>query len=262
MTTVESVNGPFDFGRVIQRTFRVIGQNLGAFALWALILVAAPFFIVTLLALRSGANELTPLYSFGGVILSAIGSCVLQGVVVRTVIDRLHGRSVSVGAALGAGARFVLPLIGLAIVSFIAFMIGFVLIIVPALILMTIWSVAAPSLVIEERGVFESLQRSRDLTRGHRWSIFGLLVVYFILSMVIGSVFRVASAATGVTIAGGFSTGSVDNFTLTLVMTIFVSAVVNAAQGVIAAAGASSIYYELRATKEGVAPDQLAAVFD
>lgn len=27
MTTFESVSGPFDFGRVVQRTFRIIGDN-------------------------------------------------------------------------------------------------------------------------------------------------------------------------------------------------------------------------------------------
>jgi hypothetical protein len=47
-----------------------------------------------------------------------------------------------------------------------------------------------------------------------------------------------------------------------IVVSTFLSSLVNAAQYVLLAAGAASIYYELRTSKEGVAPEQLASVFD
>ncbi len=42
--------------------------------------------------------------------------------------------------------------------------------------------VAVPVCVIEKQGVIASLSRSRALTKGYRWQIFGL----FLLVMVIG----------------------------------------------------------------------------
>ena len=56
-------------------------------------------------------------------------------------------------------------------------MIGFLLIIVPGLILITIWSVAAPVVVLERPGVFAALGRSRELVRGNGWQVFGVIFV-------------------------------------------------------------------------------------
>jgi hypothetical protein len=263
MTTLESVGGSFDFGRVVERTFRVIGQNLALFAVGALVLVAAPAFIGALIGLKSQLGGQTfSLASILGALASGLGGLVLQGLVVHTVVARLNGRSVSMSASLSAGARFLLPLLGLGIIQGLGIIIGTVLLIVPGLILAVIWAVSAPSLVVEQRGVFESLQRSRDLTRGHRWAIFGLFVVYLILSMIVGAV------AGGIGFAAGFSgmrsvaAGGIAAMTPMIVISTFISSLINGAQGVLGAAGVASIYYELRTTKEGVAPEQMASIFD
>jgi hypothetical protein len=42
MSTLEAVGGSFDFGRVVERTFRVIGTNFGLFAVSALVLASRP----------------------------------------------------------------------------------------------------------------------------------------------------------------------------------------------------------------------------
>ena len=79
-----------------------------------------------------------------------------------------------------------MPLLGLGIVAGIAIGIGFLLLIVPGLILMTIWSVAAPVLVLERAGVFASLGRSRELVRGNGWQVFGVIVAIFAIEIVLG----------------------------------------------------------------------------
>jgi hypothetical protein len=77
-------------------------------------------------------------------------------------------------------------------VAGIAIFFGFLLLIVPGLILITIWSVAAPSVVLEGKGVFEALGRSRELVRGNGWQVFGVLVallaIILVASIVIGSI--------------------------------------------------------------------------
>jgi hypothetical protein len=263
MTTLDAVGGTFDFGRVVQRTFRVIGQNLPLFALCALVLVVAPAFVGTLIGLKTQeAGQYFSLATLLGGLAAGVGGLILQGMVVHTVVARLNGRSVAFGDSFSVGARFMLPLLGLGIVQTLGVMLGLMLLIVPGLILAMMWAVSAPSLVVERRGVFESLQRSRDLTRGHRWAIFGLFVVYMILSMIVGTVVSGVGIAAGITGLRGATAGALTAVTPMVVISTFLSALISGVQGVLAAAGVASIYYELRTTKEGVAPEQMASVFD
>lgn len=268
MTTLEAVGGSFDFGRVVERTFRVIGDNLRTLAVAALVLFVAPIVVVFGLAaaLSAPLKTTTTLGSvtIGGALIVMIGGLMLQGVVIHAVISKLNGRPAGFDDLIKVGLRAVLPLFGLAIVSTFALTFGFVLLLVPGLILCVLWSVASPSLVIEKRGIFSSLQRSRDLTRGHRWAIFGLLVVYFILIIVLSTVGQMLSMALGVptNFASKMQMAPGPLSLISLVLATLLSALTNSFQSVLGAAGAASLYYELRSIKEGVAPNHVAAVFD
>jgi hypothetical protein len=55
--------------------------------------------------------------------------------------------------------------------------IGFLLLIVPGLILITLWLLIVPAIMLENRGVLESFGRSRELVSGHGWSVFGVIVL-------------------------------------------------------------------------------------
>lgn len=57
--------------------------------------------------------------------------------------------------------------------------------IVPGIILWLGWSMSVPVLIQERRGVFGSMSRSRALTKGNRWSLFGLFLILVIIAMVI-----------------------------------------------------------------------------
>ena len=263
MTTLEAAGGSFDFGRVVQRTFRVIADNSVPFLVAALVLVSLPAFVGALFGLTLGTAMGFTFATYAGALVAGIGGAILQGAVVFAAINKLNGRSYATGEILRAGLRFALPLIGLAIVSFAGFFLGFLLLVVPGLILCTMWSVAAPSLITEKRGVFASLQRSRDLTRGNRWSIFGLLVIYFILSLVVSTIAQALGFASGTTATlAARMGGAVAPLTPGVVFSTLLTALANGFQSLLAAAGAASLYYELRSTKEGLAPDQLASVFD
>lgn len=67
----------------------------------------------------------------------------------------------------------------------------------PGLILLTIWAVIAPSIVVEDRGVFEAFARSRELVRGHSWQVFGAVVLAFLIVFVVGLVASIVGAAIG-----------------------------------------------------------------
>lgn len=262
MTTMEATGGAFEMGRVMQRTFRVIGDNLGLFAISSLALVALPVFAASVVGFLYPEPWAIGLASVAGGILAFVGSLLMQGVVVHSAISGLNGRSIGLGEALGVGARKALPLLGLGILQTLGISLGILLLVVPGLMLMTAWSVAAPALIMEKRSVEASFGRSGDLTRGHRWSIFGLLVIYFVLATIISFAMQAFAAAAGVTTAqSGFVT-TTQAPSLMALAAVLVSALTSAVQGVISAAGAAAIYFELRTGKEGAAPDQLAAVFD
>ncbi len=121
-----------------------------------------------------------------------------QGMVVELVRDVQDGRRDSSAGQLFRGvAPVVLPLIGLSILLGIGVTIGFILIIVPGLYLITIWAVAAPSLVVERRGVFAAFGRSRELVRGHGWQVFGVILVVIGLSIVVGIIVAVLASGLG-----------------------------------------------------------------
>lgn len=255
MTTTDmGRTGRFDLGRVMERTFTVIGKNFATFLLAALALAGIPSALVVM---GQAGNPLpTSPTGWGlalfGWVLSFVGTYVLQAAIVVGSVNSLNGRPVRLGNMLEVGLRNFLPLLGLAIVMGAAMGLGMILLLVPGIILAVLWCVAAPSLVAEKRGIFESLQRSRELTRGHRWPIFGLIVIYFIVYMVI------AGTVSGVSVATG---GNLDG-TGNLVVTLIATPLIAVAQALIGSSGVAAIYYELRTAKEGVGADELAAVFD
>jgi uncharacterized membrane protein len=87
-----------------------------------------------------------------------------------------------------------------AIVAGVLILIGFVLIIVPGLVLLTIWSVAVPVVVLERPPGLGALGRSRELVRGNGWQVFGVILILYFLIVVISVGLEAAgdSAGTGV----------------------------------------------------------------
>src|SRR4029078_4303749 len=94
-------------------------------------------------------------------------------------------RDHSTGELFRSVTPVLLPLVGLAIVAGIGIAIGCVLIIIPGLILLTIWAVAAPVMVIEHPGVFAALGRSRDLVRGYGWPAVGKIVPAAVIDLAV-----------------------------------------------------------------------------
>lgn len=248
--------GGFDLGRVIGRTFSTIRAN------WVIYFAASALFVgipSALTAFGQGSlvtreDSATATFSMlFGWVLSSIGTYVVQGMVVKATINGFNDKKTSFGSALSAGFQVFLPLLGLSIVAGLAIGLAYLLLIVPGVILTVMWSVAVPSVVVEKREIFNALQRSRDLTRGYRWHIFGLLVIYLVLAMIVGMLVGGVNLAA----SGAFSAG-LPNVPLTMVT----NALTNTLTTVVAAAGVAALYYELRMVKEGAGPEQLASVFD
>jgi len=267
MAVMQAELARFDMGRVVKRTFSVIGHNIGTFALLSLIpgvpLAAMNWGMAGLPTGGSLFSQLTfnriSLFAVSGLVY-LVCMFVLQASVVHGTVADLNGKRASFGNSLSTGLSHFVPLLLIAIVEGIGIALGAILLIVPGIMMAVAWSVAVPVRVVERRGVANSLARSRELTSGHRWAIFGLIVAYFILQMIIGAVIG--------SFAGlNFFASSPDRLAAAVAATRSVpyvasSMIVTMINAVISSAGVASIYYELRVLKDGIGPEALASVFD
>ncbi len=177
-----------DIGGVLSKAFDTYGKYLSTLVLGALV-VFVPVALIAALLSSSVFGSLI------AAVASIIGTTWYSGMVVRTVQDVQDGRLDStLGELFGSVTPVLGQLILVGLVAGIGIAIGFVLLIVPGLILLAIWAVAAPVVVVERPGVFAALSRSGALTKGNRWQVFGVIVVIFAVVVVVGIVFGAISA--------------------------------------------------------------------
>jgi len=243
-----------DIGTVISMGFGALGRNFLPFLAFALLLVGLPTFAFEYLLWGEILGEALPflsLYYWLSLAVSWISGYLLQAIIVRAAVLDLSGRRPDIGDSVAAAVTKLLPMIGLSIVSGVAVMFGMLLLIVPGIILMLMWSVAVPVLIEERRGVFDSLERSSQLTRGAKGWIFLLMLLY----MGVGAM--VAGAVLALT---GFGLPSGDEGPT--ILPIAASALAQTLNSLLFAAMTAALYVELRRSREGAAADHLAAVFE
>lgn len=269
--TIDKVE-EFEMGRVISRTFSVLTRNAVIFLTLSAFL-NVPTLLVTLYnarnnplitatvrttdpaaraALIMGQAGQVFVTSMVTLLISLIFAFVLQAALVQGTITDLNGEKASLGNCLSTGFKSFPPLIAIAILVYFGILFGAILLVVPGIIIGLMWSVAVPVKVVEQIGVFESLGRSRALTKGARWQLLGLFVIYFLIAIVFG---LVVGLLFGVSLLR-VSEASLSPIYLTAEWLIRIPLTA------LLAVGIASIYYELRLVKEGVGPQQLAAAFD
>ena len=112
-----------------------------------------------------------------------IGTTWLQGAFVYAVQDARDGTfDASISQVFARVSPSIAPLIVAGLLAGLGIALGFVLLIVPGLFLLTIWAVIAPVIVVEKRRAIESFGRSRELVRGHGWTVFGIVLITGLLS--------------------------------------------------------------------------------
>ena len=176
-------------GSVISRAWEIYRDNAGA-------LLAAALVVYAVQAVAS-LVFLGVLAGIAGLIALVL-SIFYQGMVVQLVRDVQDGRrDTAIGDLFRSVAPVFWPLLAVGILFGIGVAIGFVLLIIPGLFLLTIWSVTGPVTVLERPGVFRAFGRSRDLVRGYGWPVFGVIVLVFLVAIVINVVAALIAAPLG-----------------------------------------------------------------
>lgn len=239
----------FSISNVFSNTFGVIARNAPLFLGLSLIIVGVPQLLIGLLVTPETTDPMAVLNNPGAIFTSMIGyivflflSIVLQASLIVASANDLAGKPVNFGECVNRAVAKLLPLIGLGIVVAFGVAIGFVFFIIPGVILYLMWMIAVPVLMVENLGVFEALSRSSALTKGSRWKLLGLIVVFFIFSMIIAIPIGLLSV-------------------ISPSLSIVSSALLSAVSAAVGAAGIAAVYIELRGAKEGTSSDQLASVF-
>ena len=243
----------FRIGDVVNRTFGAISRNFLVFFLLSAVLVGIPTVALGLIQYSVGVGGesvfwLTFALAF---FVNIAAAYVLQGALIHGAVVDFNGSRASFGNCLKTGVDHLFPLFVIAILMTLGVSLGMMLLIVPGIILSIMWIVAVPAQVVENKGITESFGRSRELTKGNRWKIFGLFIIYLILATVISML--VMLPATVLTTSSGAETS---------LMLVFIQVVSTVLTAVVSATGVSALYYELRKSKEGVGAEALAKVFD
>jgi hypothetical protein len=247
----------FDMGRVAGRTFGTIGKNIIPFAALSVLLLALPQLLsgwvsVQLLTGDISQKAIFSLLSWPLSFLAWVCGQIAYGALVSGTVASIDGKPVNLSDCLTIGRKhwFRVFLVGL-VVGIVAG-VGFIFLIVPGIMLLLRWTVAIPVQVIENKGVNASMARSADLTKGHRWAIFGLGLVYTIAVWIIG--------AAVFAISGVFSSGfaGLETALRSPIALMVVTPLVNLIGALISSAGLTAIYVELRGAP---AADTVAEVF-
>jgi hypothetical protein len=169
-------NERLDTARVFERVFAIYRLQAGVLLPAAVILYLIP----AALGLANGvAGQALALAA------SIIAAVAYQGLVVQAVRDIQDGvRDLSIGGLFRSVSKVLAPLLWTAILVGLGVFVGFLAFLIPGLVLLTWWAVAAPVVVCEVRTPTEAIGRSRGLVRGHGWRVFSVLVVTFLLVLI------------------------------------------------------------------------------
>lgn len=210
-------------GVAVSRIWRIYRDQFGVLFGTAVVPYALQFVIYLLLPSAAGIALVLLFWAL---------SILYQGMVVELVQDVLDGRrDHSVGQLLRSVEPVFWPLVGVSILFGIGVGIGFVLLIIPGVILLVIWSVVAPVTVLERPGVFAAFRRSRELVRGNGWNVFGVIMLVFVIVFLLSIVAGLAASGLG-------SLGRA-----------LVQWAVNSAIAPVTALSASVLYFMLRGTR-------------
>jgi hypothetical protein len=247
----------FRIGKVFNDTFAVIGRNPLLCLGLALLFSGLPTLVFELWVqppqasiatgvpndATSGIMSRDSLISFGIWLISFALDLLLQSSLVRATIEDLNGKQPSIGNCIQIAIGCLLPSLGIGLLTILGAGLGLILLIVPGILVWLRWLVAVPVLVQERLGVFGSMARSKQLTEGSRWALFGLFLIMVAAQVAIQLALESAVEPFGVVV--GAVSETLVSTTSSMVMSI----------------AAAVSYVELRQVKEGTSVDELAEIF-
>jgi tetrahydromethanopterin S-methyltransferase subunit G len=177
-------------------------------------------------------------------VVSLVGTFWLQGALVYAVDDVRDGRVDSTVREVFERVRpYVGTLILAGILAGLGIAIGLVLLVIPGLVLLTWWCLIVPVVVLEGKQVGEAFTRSRELVRGHGWTVFGVVVIAAIASAIASGIIQ-----------------SIFSFLGSFLRYWIGGAIASAVVGPFIAVALTLMYFKLREPRTAAAPDTASSL--
>lgn len=233
-------------GGLVGQTIGIFLRNLVPFLVLGA-LVLAPWIALRIVfddAVEKQDNLAIPVLLF---LLQSLLAYILTGAVTFGVVQQLRRQPAGFGAVISQGLSSFGRVLGTGLLCGVRILLWTILFYVPGVIESVRLFVAIPAAVMEGKSNVAAVDRSKALTRGSGWSIFGA----WLLIAVIGA---------GIGMIGVFVLHSSDQAVLAKPMWLEITIAV--VVGPFSATMAAVAYFMLRRGKENVDATQIAAVFD
>src|SRR5579871_3822002 len=177
---------PLTLGELLDRAFQLYRSRFAIFAGIAAV-AYLPVFVIQAFTLWS-PKVISPTMGIAAavgfivlIVLRLLGVAAANSATIIVVSAAYLERPITVGEAYRRVSGMLVRVFFIMIATGIGIGIGFVLLIVPGVVLFLMWALAIPVAVLEDAGLGESVSRSRELTAGHRARVFAIYLLYFFL---------------------------------------------------------------------------------
>lgn len=252
MSSMAETYGPkLDLGRVASDAFSLLARQPGLYFGLSLVIAGVPSAISSYVkgAWWFDDGSFFVRHHAPAVLISMLIAGFLEGCLFRLSFAELAGRRTDLREVLESGLKFFLPLFAVRFLFWCAVIAGMIAFVVPGVMIAMAWIVAAPVLVAERGSITDTFGRSAFLTRDNRWRIFGLVLLFGAICMLLGAVL---GAFTGW--RGAWPDDVFDANPLAIGRNVVFVTLTDA----LFLAGLSSLYVRLRELKEGFDPAGLA----
>src|SRR2546425_565205 len=131
-------------------------------------------------------------------IVTVVFSPIAQGTTIKLASERIEKGHAEMGTSVRFAVSKLLWIWALSIVVGVIVFLGFIALIVPGIILAIMFSLALPVLLIENKGVMESMGRSRELVRNRWLKTFATFLVLGIILLVASFIVSAISGSLGI----------------------------------------------------------------
>jgi hypothetical protein len=175
---------------VLKEAWALYRRYAAHFLLIAFVIYLVTAILVALLGLVGVVGAII------GAVVSFVATYVVQASLIKAVQDIRDGQvDLDLSQTVRAALPYLWPVIGASILAGIGIAIGFLLLIVPGLILLTFWCLIVPFIVLGGSGAIASFGNSWRTVRGYAWNVFGTYVLVFLILIAFGIVLGLILAA-------------------------------------------------------------------
>jgi uncharacterized membrane protein len=171
---------PLTVGEILDVAFALFRRHFGTFLAIGAV-CTGPAAAVQVYVSLGGGVAVHPWAALLYLLLSFVGGLVASGAALRVISDIYLGREVDVRGALMRALGKMGPLFVAGMATALIAALGALLLIVPGIILWCRYALATQVVILEDLDSgMDALPRSRELTDGYKWKVFGASVVTFL----------------------------------------------------------------------------------